>query len=345
MPFNMTTLGWGGGEIPRARLTTWPLATRHGLLVVPAGGAAEVETVKGLLGDFLDLALELSMEDQVARTVEFVRKWGALWYESDQERVIRGAEKVMEVAEMFGIGAVFDPSSAHLSHLRERVEEPRYGRTTPGVISVREYRKLAVEVLCHLRASATPLEPLTEDWILDHIEDEGAMWQMRCGITEVEISEEIIERYGLPTATRGKLWQTHAHLQSFEEGPLADAVPDSPIGIGMVYGVSYQDLINRMRARLISMLLNLRGGLDTVSDPERNFSINFEARSAGAVVAMQLVELLSRAATPTICSGRECGVLFVPTRKPTKGRKSYCPRCKDLGEPQRQASSAYRSRR
>lgn len=46
---------------------------------------------------------------------------------------------------------------------------------------------------------------------------------------------------------------------------------------------------------------------------------------------------------PATCDG--CGVVYVPSRQPRPGRRSFCPECRGEGVPLRKASADARARR
>ena len=61
------------------------------------------------------------------------------------------------------------------------------------------------------------------------------------------------------------------------------------------------------------------------------------------VLAYQLALAVSSTDGLAICSA--CSGTYIPTRRPTLGRRTYCPSCRKRGKPIRDASRAYRQRK
>jgi hypothetical protein len=60
-------------------------------------------------------------------------------------------------------------------------------------------------------------------------------------------------------------------------------------------------------------------------------------------LAYQLALAVSSTDGLAVCSA--CGATYIPTRRPTLNRRTYCPGCRERGRPVRDASRAYRQRK
>jgi hypothetical protein len=70
--------------------------------------------------------------------------------------------------------------------------------------------------------------------------------------------------------------------------------------------------------------------------------ITIRGRELFGTLAVQLLLVAVQAEGLAICKG--CRLPFAPKRRPAAKRRSYCPDCRAAGEPQKDASAAYRQK-
>jgi hypothetical protein len=81
----------------------------------------------------------------------------------------------------------------------------------------------------------------------------------------------------------------------------------------------------------------------TSPDEDPMFALEGDARdSVFGVIALQVMLVVARQHALVVCS--HCGLPYLPERKPQRGRRNYCPECRELGIPARDRQAARRAR-
>lgn len=127
----------------------------------------------------------------------------------------------------------------------------------------------------------------------------------------------ITASYGSPDQTR------FVHLLDYDEGDLTQFCFES-------------------LETVIAAFANSPGANHLVVRARPAGEIEHLPRTSYGVAAIQTAQIAAGAPLHASCS--ECGSIYQPSRRPPKNRRRYCPRCRELGEAQRHASAAYRSR-
>jgi len=312
-------------------------------------GETEIDDVTGLLDDLLDAASPeaCSSHDELAPHPEctacetllepvfrFGWKWGPLFRMNDPLRAVRELESMVLLAR----GESAEESQPVLDLVQDSmlpseslsIEELRSPPNTLHLGWLRHYRQFACYVREALRVHAC---------VQAGNDDDARASLKRLGVDLVQDGVKAETRLLAFGATR-KLPAPVAELMesSLELRPL----PTMPELGGVILANSVDVVASRLIGLLVNACLAAPGGFTAYF--ELSDGIRYEQTSALSIVGMQLSRVLSGQLAPVVCDGRNCDAVFAPGRKPAKGTNSYCPLCRDTGEPQRRASAAYRER-